>query len=152
MIRLLSPTTPPQKYSPPSEYALLLLNWCLALMPTLYARWMDRWERKLATRDTNRVVRPFDWGSDWLHSLEFPGFPLAVNGDAAGQLAQFARAAVAESDRFYAYPAVSDFGLRDGRLTFTSAVLSPYPENDTVHAVWSPAPDDQGRALIVLPQ
>ena len=31
-------------------------------MPGLYARWMDRWERDLATRDTNRVVRPFDFG------------------------------------------------------------------------------------------
>ena len=41
-------------------------------MTGLYARWMDRWERKLATRDTNRVVRPFDWGADWLHGVGFP--------------------------------------------------------------------------------
>ena len=40
-------------------------------MTALYARYMDRWERKLATRDTNRVVRPFEWGTDWLNSLEF---------------------------------------------------------------------------------
>src|SRR5215472_2275996 len=121
-------------------------------MPTLYARWMDRWERKLATRDTNRVVRPFDWGSDWLSSLEFPGFPTAVNGDAAQQLSRFAGNAVAESDRFYAYPEVADYQLRGGRLTFTSPVCSPYPENNTVHAIWSPAPQDNGRALVVLPQ
>ena len=41
-------------------------------MMGIYARYMDRWERKLATRDTNRVVRPFEWGADWLNSLEFP--------------------------------------------------------------------------------
>ena len=41
-------------------------------MTGLYARWMDRWERKLATRDTNRVVRPFEWGTDWLHGSVFP--------------------------------------------------------------------------------
>jgi hypothetical protein len=29
----------------------------------IYARYMDRWERKLATRDNNRVVRPFEWGA-----------------------------------------------------------------------------------------
>ena len=121
-------------------------------MPSLYAHWMDRWERKLATRDTNRVVRPFEWGSDWLHSLEFPGFPAAVNGDAAGRLSRFAADAVAASDRFYSYPAVSDFKLDEARLTFTSPVRSPYPENNTVHAIWSPAPKDGGRALVVLPQ
>ena len=36
---------------------------------------MDQWERKLATRDTNRVVRPFEWGTDWLNSLGFPALP-----------------------------------------------------------------------------
>ena len=41
-------------------------------MTALYARYMDRWERKLATRDTNRVVRPFEWGTDWLNSLDSP--------------------------------------------------------------------------------
>jgi len=41
-------------------------------MTGLYARWIDRWERKLATRDTNRVVRPFEWGTDWLHAIGFP--------------------------------------------------------------------------------
>ena len=35
-----------------------------------YGRWMDRWERKLATRDTNRVVRPFEWGTEWLHRID----------------------------------------------------------------------------------
>ena len=35
-------------------------------MTTLYAKWIDQWEYKLATADTNRVVRPFDWGADWL--------------------------------------------------------------------------------------
>lgn len=117
-----------------------------------YARWMDRWERKLATRDTNRVVRPFDWGADWLQSLEFPGFPAAVNGDAAQQLSQFAGAALADSDRFYAYPKVTDYQLRDERLTFTSPVHCPYPENNTVHAMWYPAAKHKGRALVVLPQ
>ena len=27
---------------------------------------MTAWETKLTTRDTNRVVRPLEWGFDWL--------------------------------------------------------------------------------------
>ena len=36
---------------------------------------MDRWETKLATRDTNRVVRPFDWGLEWLDGAVRNGDP-----------------------------------------------------------------------------
>ncbi len=30
-----------------------------------YGRRMNAWEMDLATRSTDRVVRPFDWGLDW---------------------------------------------------------------------------------------
>ena len=30
------------------------------------ARFFNAWEQRLATVDTNRVVRPFEWGLDWL--------------------------------------------------------------------------------------
>ena len=32
----------------------------------MLTRLFHAWERRLATVDTNRVVRPFDWGLDWL--------------------------------------------------------------------------------------
>jgi len=35
----------------------------------LYARWMYAWETALTTRDTNRIVRPVEWGFDWLEDL-----------------------------------------------------------------------------------
>ncbi len=113
---------------------------------------MDRWERKLATRDTNRVVRPFEWGTDWLHAIGFPSCPPEVNGNAAECVGRFADQAVAASDRFFSYATPRDFQLKDGRLTFTSAVQSQYPVNDTVHALWFPTPKDRKRALVVLPQ
>ena len=116
-----------------------------------YSWWMNRWERKLATRDTNRVVRPFEWGTDWLHRIS-PDCPAEANGDARGCVARFTAAALAGSDRFYSYRTPDDFGLLDSRLTFTSPVASGYPENDTVHAAWFPAPRDRGRALVILPQ
>jgi len=117
-----------------------------------YARWMDRWERKLATRDTNRVVRPFDWGADWLARVEFPRWPEGVNGDAPRALRRFVDEAIVDSDRFFAYEPVRGYQLTDGLLTFPSPVRSPYAENDIVHARWFPAPRDRGRALVVLPQ
>jgi hypothetical protein len=121
-------------------------------MTGLYARWIGRWERKLATRDTNRVVRPFDWGTDWLSSVGFPPCPADANGNAREWVARFVAEALADSDRFFAYQPPADYRLQDGRLTFTSPVESRYPENNTVPALWFPAPKDQGRALVVLPQ
>ena len=32
----------------------------------MIARTFHAWERRLASVDTNRVVRPFEWGLDWL--------------------------------------------------------------------------------------
>jgi hypothetical protein len=119
-------------------------------MTQIYAQWIDRWERKLATRDTNRVVRPFEWGTDWLHRIV--ACPADANGSARDVVGRFTASAVDSSDHFYAYQTPSDFHLRDGRLTFTSPVRSGYPENDIVHALWCPAPKDNGRALVVLPQ
>src|SRR5438270_10544635 len=117
-----------------------------------YARWMDRWERKLATRDTNRVVRPFEWGTDWLNTVGFPDCPADANGSARDSVSRFVTDALADSDRFYSYASPSDYRLENGLLTFTSPVRSRYPKNDKVHALWFPAPKDKRRALVVLPQ
>jgi len=121
-------------------------------MTGLYARWMDRWERKLATRDTNRVVRPFEWGTEWLHTVGFPGCPADANGNARDCVSRFVAEALGDSERFYAYAPVCDYQLHNGLLTFTSPVRSLYPKNDRVHALWFPVPQAEGRALVVLPQ
>ena len=121
-------------------------------MTGAYARWIDRWERRLASRDTNRVVRPFQWGTDWLARIGFPNCPAEANGKSAACVSRFVADALAASDRFYTYEPVRDYRLRDGLLTFTSPAASPYPENNTVHARWFPTARDRGRALVVLPQ
>jgi len=110
----------------------------------LYARYMERWERKLATRDTNRVVREFDWGLEWLD--------VTPNGSAEASLEHFARAALTDSDDFFSYRIPTDFGVSGEQLTFTSAVRSPYPKNNLVRATLFRARKDQGRAVLVLPQ
>jgi hypothetical protein len=121
-------------------------------MPGLYARYMDRWERKLATRDTNRVVHPFEWGTDWLATLQFPSIPANPNGQSAQCLERFVEEVLADSDRFYSYNPVRDYRLEGGELLFTSPVQTAYPGNNTARAAWFPTPKDRGRALVVLPQ
>ena len=51
------------------------------MLGKLYARWMYRWETDLTTRDTNRIVRPVEWGFDWLEEFaRAQGFPLFRSG------------------------------------------------------------------------
>src|SRR5262249_19757188 len=80
-------------------------------MPGIYAHYMDRWERKLATRDTNRVVHPFEWGTDWLATIDFPGIPANSNGNSAQCLDRFVEEVLADTDRFYRYEPVRDYRL-----------------------------------------
>ena len=110
-------------------------------------------ERRRATRDTNRVVRPFEWGAE--HVAAHP------NGDDPREVVlAAARRAVADSDEFYALTPVTDYELRGDRLTWTSAVHTASPENNTARARFFPAqPPKRGarvggarRAVVVLPQ
>jgi hypothetical protein len=120
---------------------------------SLYARWMYAWEDRLCSRATNRVVRPFEWGLEWTrHWPPARGVPL--NGhDPLGYLSELNRAAVAASDEFFAYRPPSDFSLDGNLLRFTSAVPTPHPENNAVHAQWFPArrKPARRRAALVLP-
>ena len=129
----------------------------------MIARVFHRWERRLASAASDRIVRPFEWGCEWLgHAEERRG---AEHADAEGRrdaepaqeaerLERWAAAALADSDRFYALPPCDAYTLRHGRLTFPSAVETPHPENNVVHARFFPDTSARGRrrAVIVLPQ
>ena len=130
-------------------------------MRRLYRQWMHDWETRLADRDTNRVVRPFEWGLEWTQS-----WPLADGQSSAADAASFMRdlnrRIVEESDRFFSYTTPSDFRLEEDRLRFTSPVATPYPENNVALARWFPAAKyakngrkssaEDPRAVVVLPQ
>ncbi len=112
-------------------------------MIPLYSKWMNRWENQLANRDSNRVVRPFEWGLDWLGLDE-------SNGNSGNALARFSDASARDSERFFSYQPVEDFRLEKGTLSFTSPVESPHAENNTAYAEYFPVAGE--RAVLVIPQ
>ncbi len=114
-----------------------------------YGRKMGAWENRLAFRSTNRVVRPFDWGIEW--AADWPNARrVPRNGKTAEEwLAELNRDAIAHSEEFFSYRQPEDFRVADEMLKFTSAVETPYPENNTVHARIFPARGK--RAVVVLP-
>jgi hypothetical protein len=111
-------------------------------------------ERRHASRDTNRVVRPFEWGAELV--APHPG------GDPREAVLAASRESVAHSDEFYALTPVKDYRLDGDRLTWTSAVRTPTPENNTARARFFPAEPPRRaarkdaptprRAVVVLPQ
>ena|SRR5579884_3471281 len=123
-------------------------------MKSLYARYMASWESRLCFRATNRVVRPFEWGTEFARRWTVTGAPHR-NGDTdEDYIAMLNRLAVADSDKFFGYQRPSDFSLNGNHLSFSSAAPTPWKENNTVHAKWFPAEQKAGgsrRAVVVLP-
>ncbi len=87
-----------------------------------YARWMYEWETRLTTRDENRVVRPLEWGFDWLAPfLRSHGFtnyipsPGIERDPAAAEAAMIRinQLLVRHSDRFFGYEPPTDYRLED---------------------------------------
>jgi dienelactone hydrolase len=113
------------------------------------ARVFHNWERRLASVAGDRVVRPFDWGLDWIDGLDHSG-----RHDAVARLGTWATDAVSNSEAFFALQPCDDFVLDGDRLAFPSAVRTPHPSNNTVAARYFPDHSPQGRrrAVVVLPQ
>src|SRR5712691_11431526 len=148
-------------------------------MRRLYKKWMVNWETRLTTADTNRVVRPFEWGIEWTRAWPF------VNGNYPQSAASYERylhdlneTIVRHSHEFFSYDVPEDFRLERRKvqlfatrsrpqdeaklkdkeadfLRFTSPVRTPYAENNLMNARWFPAKEKKGRrsqrAVVVLP-
>jgi pimeloyl-ACP methyl ester carboxylesterase len=71
--------------------------------------------------------------------------------DPALYLSRLNELAVNDDRRFFGYRTPSDFRLEKNLLRFTSPVVTPYPENNSVYAQWFPARSARGRAALVLP-
>lgn len=137
------------------------------MLRRLYSKWMYRWETALTTRDTNRIVRPLEWGFDWL-----PQPPGSVPSSDPDRMVALNQHLTTHSQDFFAYSTPTDFRLehrppllfptnvrpetlaQDAEwrrkaesanaphapfLRFTSPIPTRYPENDVVNARWYPA-------------
>jgi hypothetical protein len=112
------------------------------------ARAFHDWERRLASATNDRVVRPFEWGLEWVD-------PAVANvPDPASFLEAWADAALENSGSWFAAPPADDYRLTGDRLTFSSAISTPHPENNVVRARLFPerSPAGRRRAVVVLPQ
>jgi dienelactone hydrolase len=89
-----------------------------------YGRWMVRLESALTTRDENRVVRPVEWGFDWLADfISSAGLrsdifgqrdPATVEGaEAEDAMARLNAAIVERSDAFFGYEPPQDYVLEE---------------------------------------
>lgn len=86
------------------------------MLSRLYARWMVSWETRLTTRDTNRIVRPLEWGFDWLSDFSHlaaeaylhPSSDFKTNLD---RMNEVNLEIVSRADEFYGYKTPSDFRL-----------------------------------------
>jgi hypothetical protein len=143
-------------------------------MPGFYEKWMYEWENRLTAVDNNRVVRPLEWGIEWAHDWPCRNGVLAghMPADPERFFADYNQRIIANSDEFFSYRVPTDFRLEtrevqvfstrevpDPRLEekvrgknatflrFTSAVRTPFPENNLVNARWFPA---RGRRAVIL--
>ncbi|HEX4809465.1 MAG TPA: hypothetical protein VH325_11075 [Bryobacteraceae bacterium] len=116
-----------------------------------YRRWMHAWENELCFRSTDRVVRPFEYGLEWCK--DWPCARDLALDEATPQesLLELNRWAIANSDEFFGYEPPSEFTLEGEWLSFRSPVQNAYRENNTVRAMWFPARNANGRAVVVLP-
>jgi hypothetical protein len=93
------------------------------MLGTLYAKWMYAWETALTTRDTNRIVRPLEWGEDWLTEF-LPGAGLAdagavgkadsqLNNDSGSfeRMVALNESIVGRAEEFFGYQTPTDFRL-----------------------------------------
>jgi len=115
----------------------------------LFGRWMRRRELRHAQRDNNRVVRPFEWGAEFIADH--------VNGDDPRLIfREHTNRVMAHSENFYELPIISDYRLSGDRLTWTSAVETPARENNIAGArLFRPRHERRGKpraVVVVLPQ
>ncbi len=113
------------------------------------------WERRLASATTNRVVRPFEWGLEW---IPVNGRP--PGGTQADRVGDWIGHVMSDTDAFFTPAPTTDYHFTTGDdgtglLTFPSAFATPHAENNTVYCRYFRTGRSEGRpraAVLVLPQ
>ena len=109
-------------------------------------RWMHNRERYYAMLGDNRVVRPFEWGTEFVRGK-------ADKGDDPRRIfREYTKEVLADSDAFFHLPEISDYRIDgDQQVTWTSGIETPSAENNTAYAKLFPHEKDKKAAVVVLP-
>src|ERR1700733_7806444 len=84
-----------------------------------YARWMYRWETALTTRDSNRIVRPVEWGFEWLldfsqrHGFDSTRLDPTDHDACERAMLELNELIIRQSGDFFAYRRPADFVLEE---------------------------------------
>ena len=115
-------------------------------------RFFHAWEHRLASVSTDRIVRPFEWGTDWLPpSQVLPSTEPAISEQQ--HVTAWVDAVMRDTDAFFDAGRCDDYALTGDTLQYPSALVTPHPDNNLVRARWFPSADGPaGRAVVVLPQ
>jgi hypothetical protein len=107
-------------------------------------RYMHNRERHYAMLNDNRLVREFEWGTEFVKAT--------ANGEDPRQIfREHTKKVLANSDEFFFATDIKDYKLNDKILTWTSAIETPSPENNTVYAQLFPHEENKKSAVLVLP-
>ncbi len=116
-------------------------------------RWMHKRERYFAMLNDNRIVRPFEWGTEFIVENPNGTNPLNV-------FQKHAKEAIENSNEYFELPQITDYELETANenpkskvqnLKWTSAIKTPSTENNTAFAQFFPHEDDKKAAVVVLP-
>ncbi|MEO8573084.1 MAG: hypothetical protein ABI481_03870 [Pyrinomonadaceae bacterium] len=144
-------------------------------------RYMHKRERHFAMLNDNRVVRPFEWGTEFIGHERDAADPHEI-------FSKFSADTIANSDEYFAIPEITDFHIESEPqkselgavapvspagsettkgnpvvtalgsdkiapqiLTWTSAVTTPSIDNNTAYATYFPHETNRKSAVIVLP-
>lgn len=103
-----------------------------------------RYEHLRWAQEPNRRTLPFGWGLEHIGGA-------ANDPDPRGFLNRFVEETLQHSEEWFACSPAEDYALEDNILTFTSAVASPWPENNRVYGQFFRA-HHSGPAVVVLAQ
>ena len=120
-------------------------------------RYMHNQERHHAMLDDNRVVRPFEWGTEYITGH--------ANGDDPRKLfSEYSRNTVEHSEEFFFSPKGLEYRLQAAQteaqgplkrglqtLTWTSGITTESLENNTAYATYFPHATNKKAAVLVLP-
>jgi len=107
-------------------------------------RYMHRRERHFVMLNDNRVVRPFEWGHEYLTGEDV--------GDPKEFFLDHTAKVLDDSEVFFRIPAEFPEVARTGNeLSWISALETPFPENNRVHATLFPYSKNRKSAVVVLP-